>query len=365
MATYKVIQDIEADDKLLGPLTLKQFIYFAITAVCLYLTFFAATKGAAFMAIFLLPPAAFFGMLGFPWSKAQPTEVWLLAKVRFYFKPRKRVWDQSGVKELVTVTAPKTVERQLTDGLSPYEVRSRLSALAQTIDSRGWAVKQLASAPFGGSVPPSDRLMEGTETAQGRVTSDVSLEEDMLDESNNPTAQKIEQMISQSEQKHKDQLKSRLTDHQSPTAPPNPQQAQKPPTDFWFMSQNSQSYYMPPGLTTGQGTVVAPYSENPQKSSDQPAPDEEAILEKIRKTRDQQVHRGHEKTILPPDEQKKLEEEQAAQAAAQAAQEPTQKAPDPEMLALADNDDLNVETIARVANKKKEEPPDEVVISLH
>ena len=27
MATYKVIQDIEAEDKLIGPLTLRQFIY--------------------------------------------------------------------------------------------------------------------------------------------------------------------------------------------------------------------------------------------------------------------------------------------------------------------------------------------------
>ena len=32
MAVYKVIQDIEAEDKLLGPLTLKQFIFAVIAA---------------------------------------------------------------------------------------------------------------------------------------------------------------------------------------------------------------------------------------------------------------------------------------------------------------------------------------------
>jgi hypothetical protein len=34
MATYKVIQDIEAEDKLVGPLSLKQFI-FALIAIFL------------------------------------------------------------------------------------------------------------------------------------------------------------------------------------------------------------------------------------------------------------------------------------------------------------------------------------------
>ncbi|MGH7158305.1 MAG: PrgI family mobile element protein [Candidatus Saccharimonadales bacterium] len=33
MATYKVIQDIEAEDKILGPLTLRQFIYAGVAAI--------------------------------------------------------------------------------------------------------------------------------------------------------------------------------------------------------------------------------------------------------------------------------------------------------------------------------------------
>lgn len=49
MATYKVIQDIEAEDKLVGPLTLRQFVYAGIAAVSGYLGFLMATKGAPFM----------------------------------------------------------------------------------------------------------------------------------------------------------------------------------------------------------------------------------------------------------------------------------------------------------------------------
>ncbi len=39
MSTYKVIQDIEAEDKLLGPLTLRQFIYAAVVLVMGFVAF--------------------------------------------------------------------------------------------------------------------------------------------------------------------------------------------------------------------------------------------------------------------------------------------------------------------------------------
>jgi len=39
MATYKVIQDIEAEDKLLGPMTLRQFIYAVIVVVMGFVAF--------------------------------------------------------------------------------------------------------------------------------------------------------------------------------------------------------------------------------------------------------------------------------------------------------------------------------------
>lgn len=55
MAVYKVLQDIEAEDKLIGPLTLRQFIYAAIGAIFLWLSYVSLTKGAAFMLVFSCP----------------------------------------------------------------------------------------------------------------------------------------------------------------------------------------------------------------------------------------------------------------------------------------------------------------------
>src|SRR3990167_8981616 len=112
MATYKVIQDIEAEDKLLGPLTLKQFIYAIIVVVSGFIAFKLATV-AWYLSLPFLPPMVVFGILAAPLGRAQPTEIWLLAKLRYWLKPRLRTWDQSGQLDMVTITAPKKIEEYL------------------------------------------------------------------------------------------------------------------------------------------------------------------------------------------------------------------------------------------------------------
>src|SRR5256885_13216877 len=124
MASYKVIQDVEAEDKLLGPLTLRQFIYAGMSAITLYLSYFSATHHAGFMLVIFLPFALICAFFAFPWGRDQPTEIWALAKIRFFLKPRRRIWNQSGTKDLVTVTAPRRSQADYTNGLSETEVRS-------------------------------------------------------------------------------------------------------------------------------------------------------------------------------------------------------------------------------------------------
>jgi hypothetical protein len=54
MAVYKVIQDIEAEDKLLGPLTLKGFIYAMIAGTCAYINFRLLMVGTPLKWVFIL-----------------------------------------------------------------------------------------------------------------------------------------------------------------------------------------------------------------------------------------------------------------------------------------------------------------------
>jgi hypothetical protein len=149
MAVYKVIQDIESEDKIVGFLTLKTFIYALIAGALAYINIRFLMAGILgplrFVFVFILFwPMILFGVLAAPLGGEQSTEFWILAHIRFYLKPHLRIWDQSGLLELVTITAPKKFERQLTKNLTQREVKSRLKALATTLDSRGWAVRNVA-----------------------------------------------------------------------------------------------------------------------------------------------------------------------------------------------------------------------------
>src|SRR5579883_2744553 len=148
MAGYKVIQDIEAEDKLVGPLSLRQFIYAAIAVLLGYLSIVALTHGLSLLLIILVPPMLFTGFFAIPWRGEQPTEVWALAKLQLHLKARRRLGDQSGVKNLVAVTAPKRLEKRYTNGLTQPEVENRLNALASTLDTRGWATKNVFLPPL-------------------------------------------------------------------------------------------------------------------------------------------------------------------------------------------------------------------------
>jgi hypothetical protein len=201
LAQYKVIQDIEAEDKLLGPLSLRQFIYAAITVALGFVAFRIFMTAIWPLGFIFVPPMVFFGLLAAPFGAQQSSEIWLLAKIRFFLKPRRRIWDQTGLKELVTITVPKKIEKQLTKGYSTDEVQSRLKALAATLDTRGWAVKNATAPVYGSS---GDRLLDVGETTTQRVTTDVT--SDIMDISNSPRAQAMDAMIQKSAQQHRSKV---------------------------------------------------------------------------------------------------------------------------------------------------------------
>lgn len=370
MATYKVIQDIEAEDHILGPLSLRQFIYAIIAAVCLYFSYLAISKHVAFLLVLFLPPAIFTGFFAAPWGGDQPTEVWALAKIRFRFKPRRRIWDQSGVKELVTITAPKKVEEHLTNGLSQNEVSSRLSALANTIDSRGWAVKNVNVNMYSqpsmiGNGSSSDRLIDLNSLPQEVPSYDVQASDDILDAQSNPIAQQFDQMINASTQAHRQQIIAQLNQPTSTT--PTPAAGASLPADYWFLNQPTEQPKLGKDeavFTNSQVVVPGTSDQAALVPAANPTADEAALAEELKaKSGLPQISYGHMRTIQPIDAQKA-----ASQAAPQPVVPKMTPQSDPAIINLASNNDLNVATIARQANKAhlSDEPPgDEVVISLH
>ena len=379
MATYKLIQDIEAEDKLLGPLTLRQFIYAGVSALLLYLSFLSLTKHVIFLLVIFFPPALLSGFFAFPWGRDQPTEVWALAKIRFFLKPHRRIWDQSGTKELVSITVPKTMEKTYTNGLSQTEVRSRLKALAETIDSRGWAIKNinvnLYSQPMPGSIgmTSSDRLLGPNNFPQEVSNIDIQATDDILDEQNNPTAHLFDQMIKASTKSHRQHIADSLNQAiASSSTKTNSTSTANPPNDYWFLSQPSATQ-VPNGSAIFKSQVVSPGVDDTNQSTYQtdddisPA-DEQAIDEELKARHiDPEVTYSHIKTIQPLSKQtvkKQAVVTKASQPVAIAP--PMTPAPNPAIIDLASNNDLNVATIARQINRKDQgTSSDEVVVSLH
>lgn len=219
MAVYKVIQDIESEDKLLGPLTLKGFVYAAAAGLLAFIEFKLLFIGSPIKYLFIFMfafPMGLFGVLASPLGREQPTEVWLLSRIRFFLKPRQRLWDQEGMSEFVTVTAPKKAEIRRTKDLSQTEVQSRLKTLAMTLDTRGWAIKNVdvnlstPEAEAENSTPESDRLLGNAGVPQQMAVVDVHAADDIMDEKNNPTAKKFDSMMKQADAKRKHGLISAL-----------------------------------------------------------------------------------------------------------------------------------------------------------
>ena len=203
MAVYKVPQDVEADDKLIGPFSFKQFVFIIITVASLYMAY-ALWRINPVMSILPLPFAIFFGILGFWPRRKQPIEVYLAALVHFWTKPRTRIWSQEGHVEHIKITAPEKIEHTYTDGLSNNEVRSNLNKLAQTLDSRGWSVKNVEVQDIafeGPSINASDRLaMPSQDYQQGVQPMAIHQRDDILDPANNRVAHKFDQMSQASTQ---------------------------------------------------------------------------------------------------------------------------------------------------------------------
>ncbi len=141
MAVYKVPQDVEADDKLIGPFSFRQFIYLIIVAISMAMAW-GFSQIFIPLAIVPLPVIIFFAALALPLRKDQPMEAYLSAVVSFYFlKSRKRFWIPDGIYSFITIIPPKDADKILTKNLNEEEATQRLGYLADLVDTHGWAIR--------------------------------------------------------------------------------------------------------------------------------------------------------------------------------------------------------------------------------
>ncbi len=215
MSVYKVPQDVEAEDKLLGPFSFRQFVFLIIAVIGIAIAYGLSTILLP-LAIIPVPIILFFGALALPLKKDQPMEVYLAAVISFMLKPKKRLWQPDGIERLVEVIAPKVEEKTYGNNYDQAEVQRRLSYLANLVDSQGWSIR---------GVNNPNSSMRADLFNEGQAANDI------LDE-NSTTAQNINHLINQSDVRRRQEVIQKMQTGQSvtppPTQTPQPSQSDNP-----------------------------------------------------------------------------------------------------------------------------------------
>lgn len=317
MAVYKVPQDVEADDKLLGPFSFRQFIYLIIAIMGVVLGW-ALSNLLLPLAIVPLPIVILFGILALPLRKDQPMEIYLAAVLSFYLKPRKRLWKADGIQSLVEIVVPKTVEERRTKELSEMEAEQRLSYLANLVDSRGWAVR-------GVDVPQTDNAMQDDVFFEAQQT------EDILDTSSSIT-NAFDTMIGRADAKRRKDAISLMSQ------PAATVQLPVAPDPYAILAPPSPESQPAPTATTQEQEPTTPVTFNPYPGA---------------------MHQA----VISPNPVPAPPVTQPQPAPATTSNQPVS----PGIMNLANNSDLSIETLAHEAKRireKEELSSDEVVISL-
>lgn len=344
MAVYKVAQDVEADDKLIGPFSFRQFIYLIIVAIAIALAY-GLSRLFIGLAIIPFPIIIFFGALALPLRKDQPMEVYLGALLSFYLKPRRRTWEPDGIESLVQITAPQVIEVQRTKDITETEAERRLSYLADIADTQGWAVRHTAQPNTNSMI--SDAFFE------------AQAAEDILDV-HGGVSQSFDAMITQSDQRRKQDAINRM--HQQPAAPvappPNPAATYVPPVYDPYTALSTQQQQQT------QQQPITPVAPQPSSAIEfNPYPNS------IRQSVIQPLDSEDQVAMAAPPPPAPIPQPPAPQVLTQTAPPTTSEKPiSPDIINLASNTDLSIETIQREANRiqKKEDSDDgEVFISLH
>lgn len=370
MAVYKVPQDVEAEDKLLGPFSFKQFI-FLIIAIGSIAIAYGLSQILLPLAIIPLPFIIFFGALALPLRKDQPMEVYLAAIISFIMKPKIRIWEPDGVEALIEVIAPRNEEKQYGKGYSQEEVNKRLSYLANLVDSRGWSVR---------GVDPDSSM-------QSDLYNEAQATDDFMDDSG-ARARNIDSLLAQTDNRRRQELVAKM--NEPAVVQPQPIQPAQPAPEVNLQAPTTvqQPAITPPAYSyeqpqfmqvpeTPEQLMVSP-SYTPMSVIQPQTPDEDIQLvinpypsmnQSVIRPLSQQPVAPTAQTVVQPTPV--VAQPQTTVAAPEIQPrpkpEPVPEPPSPAIIDLANNHaDLSIETLQREANriKQKEEESQEVVISF-
>jgi len=142
---YKVPQNIDLEDKIVGPFTMKQFLYLMVGGFIIYgwWTYAQQFESPPPMAIFLplaLPVGLLCLALALLKMNDRPFEYFILNVFKYVFTPKKRMWQEGYKAENVIVLDKddegKGEERTVRSSASLDDLAKNLEAQSKTIQEK-------------------------------------------------------------------------------------------------------------------------------------------------------------------------------------------------------------------------------------
>ncbi len=133
---YAVPQFTDVEDKLIGPLTLKQFLILLVTGG-IVLLFYSLLKLSIFFFVFAFPFVVTGLGLAFGSFNGRPLFGFVGAFVSFVAKPQVRVFKREEPNMMIKkIEKPQTQSANIGNGLEAQEAESRLKKLAYLLDQK-------------------------------------------------------------------------------------------------------------------------------------------------------------------------------------------------------------------------------------
>lgn len=135
MYQFVVPQFIDIEDKIIGPITTRQFFLLMVGAFFIFIEY-KFLDFTSFIFIGLIT-AAFFGMFAFIKVNGMPVHLFLLNFLTALRKPKVRVWDKEKEVNLASNHLPKVAKMENKIITKPMLSQSRLQQLVLTVDTGG------------------------------------------------------------------------------------------------------------------------------------------------------------------------------------------------------------------------------------
>jgi len=133
---YKVPQKIDMEDKLIGPLTLWQFIYVLVGGMIIYAGWLKiAPISRALFFIIAIPVGLISFALAFVKVQDQPFTKFIMAFIQYLARPKNRIWQKETQREEKVIV--NVSQREEIKPVAKKVEKSELEKLAHVLDTAG------------------------------------------------------------------------------------------------------------------------------------------------------------------------------------------------------------------------------------